>query len=57
MNGSRRPAALASDHRAREHMDPFALRKKMGKPPPASAPLSPEQEELVAEFKARHYAA
>ena len=37
-------------------MDPLALRKSAGNPPPAPAPASPEQEELVAEFQARHYA-
>ena len=43
-------------HRAREHMDPLALSKNAGQRPPAPpAPASPEQEELVAEFKARHY--
>ena len=41
-------------HRAREHTDPLALAKGRGKPRPA--PASPEAENLVAEFKARHYA-
>ena len=41
-------------HRAREHTDPLALAKRPGKPRPA--PASPEEENLVAEFKARHYA-
>ena len=40
-------------HRAREHMDPLALSKNAEQSPPAP----PEQQELVAEFKARHYAA
>lgn len=44
-------------HRAREHMDPLALRKGAGKTPPSPPPSpTPEQERLVAEFKARHYA-
>ena len=44
-------------HRAREHMDPRALSKNAGQPPPAPTPAVPEQERVVAEFKARHYAA
>ena len=43
-------------HRAREHTDPRTLLNRAGKPPPAPAPASPEQELLVGEFKARHYA-
>ena len=41
-------------HRAREHTDPLALAKGPRKPRPA--PASPEEENLLAEFKARHYA-
>ena len=42
-------------HRAREHSDPLALLKRAGKPRPAP-PASPEEEGVVAEYKARHYA-
>ena len=41
-------------HRAREHADPLDLVNSPEKPPPA--PVSPEEENVVAEFKARHYA-
>ena len=43
-------------HRAREHTDPRALRKGPGKRPAATAAASPEEESLVAELQARHYA-
>ena len=41
-------------HRAREHSDPLALLNSAARPP--RAPATPEEESLVAEFKARHYA-
>ena len=43
-------------HRAREHAAPLALGRDSGHPPQPPAPPSPEEERLVAEFKARHYA-
>ena len=43
-------------HRAREHSDPLAPRAGAGNLPHLPAPPSPEQDRLVAEFKARHYA-
>ena len=43
-------------HRAREHTDPLALAKDPGRPRPAPAPPTPEQEKLLAELQARHYA-
>ncbi len=43
-------------HRAREHSDPFALAAASGNVPQPPAPPSPEEERLVAELKARHYA-
>ena len=43
-------------HRAREHSDPVAPRAGTGNLPHPPAPPSPEEERLVAEFKARHYA-
>ena len=42
-------------HRAREHSEPLPLLKRAGQPPSAP-PASPEEEGVVAEFKARHYA-
>ncbi len=41
-------------HRAREHSDPLALRDRVERSP--RAPASPEEESVVADFKARHYA-
>ena len=41
-------------HRAREHTDPLALRNQPEDRLPA--PASPDEERLIAEFKARHYA-
>lgn len=41
-------------HRAREHTDPLALARDPGRPRPT--PASPEEENVLAEFKARHYA-
>ena len=41
-------------HRAREHSDPLALLNSAERPP--RAPATPEEETVVAEFKARHYA-
>ena len=41
-------------HRAREHADPSALMSGAEKAP--REPASPEEERVVAEFKARHYA-
>ncbi len=41
-------------HRAREHADPAALMSGAEKAP--REPASPEEERVVAEFKARHYA-
>ncbi len=41
-------------HRAREHADPVALMSGAEKVP--REPASPEEERVVAEFKARHYA-
>ena len=38
-------------------MDPLTLNKNAGQPSPAPTLASPEQEEFVAEFKARRYAA
>ena len=43
-------------HRAREHSDPVVLGKASGNQPQRPAPPSPDEERLVAEFKARHYA-
>ena len=42
-------------HRAREHSDPLALLKNRAERSPR-APASPEEEGVVAELKARHYA-
>ena len=41
-------------HRGREHTDPLVRRHQTERRPPA--PVSPDGERLVAEFKARHYA-
>ena len=43
-------------HRAREHSDPVAPRAGTGNLPHPPAPPSPEEERLVAEFKAGRYA-
>lgn len=43
-------------HRTREQSDPLALARAAGNPPQRPAAPSPEEERLVAEFKAHHYA-
>ncbi len=50
--------ACGSDirRRAREHSDPLALAGAAGNPPGPPAEPSPEDEQLVLEFKAHHYA-
>jgi hypothetical protein len=43
-------------HRVREHADPLSAEAASGEPLAAAEPPSPEAEQLIREFKQRHYA-